>query len=355
MVVPRGWSFAYKQRSPEQEALIAAPTATGTRFKAGAFLLFMAWLTICFSLWHSVRHYKPRNRGVINRSVGLIRSIPLRFLLLLPLLLSVVAYQALISFDFSWSVIKADGPVPVIYGWGYGAQLAIVLVQALYGFVNPNEDKELIRQRRVRGVETDRELGITRRPAWWRRVRGEHLVGFREQLIKNVKEVGQVHGTGRREEGDMERAIRENMRDEARDDEAGYGIELQNVRGTRSPSMANSAAPSIKSSTRRQSALRPEVGDRMDSGTSDRVLGIASRLLFPDPDEAERQAREAEAERARRLAYIQEDGPSPPPYSDYASQRSGNHRPQSESRSNSVGTINSITSPPTQIRSMLDI
>lgn len=354
MVVPRGWSFAYKQRSAEQMAAIAAPTATSVRFKAGAFLLFLAWCCICFSLWHSIRHYKPRNRGVFNRGVGLVRSMPLRFMLLLPLLLSVIAYQALISFDFSWSVIKADGPVPIIYGWGYGAQLAIVLVQCIYGFSNPNEDKELIRQRRVRGLETDQELGIVRRPAWWRRVRGEHLVGFREQLLKNVKEVGQVHGTGRREEGEMERDIRENMRQEARDDEAGYGIELQNVRGIRSNSNSNSAAPSIRSNnTRRQSAIRPEAGERMDSSSTNRVLGIASRLLFPDPDEAERDRREAEAERARRLAYIQEDGPSPPPYSDNFSQRSVQR--SADSRSNSVGTINSITSPPTQVRSMLDI
>jgi hypothetical protein len=355
MVIPRGWSFAYKQRSPEQEAAIAAPTATSVRFKAGAFLLFLAWLTICFSLWHSIRHYKPRNRGVFNRSVGLVRSTPLRFMLLLPLNLAVIAYQALISFDFSWSVIKKDGPVPIIYGWGYGAQLAIIIVQCIYGFASPNEDKELIRQRRVRGDETDRELGIVRKPAWWQRVRGDHLLSFRDQLLKNVQEVGQGHGTGRREEGEMERNIRENMRDEARDDEAGYGIELQNVRGTRSNSNSNSAAPSIKSSTRRQSAGRPELGERMDSATANRVLGMASRLLFPDPDEVDRQNREAEAERARRLAYIQEDGPSPPPYSDHASMRSASHRSPSDSRSNSVGTINSITAPPTQVRSMLDI
>lgn len=356
MVVPRGWTFAYKQRSPEQSAAICEPTATSVRFKAGAFLLFLAWCTIFFSLWHSVRHYKPRNRGVFNRSVGLIRSIPFRFLLLLPLSLSVIAYQALISFDFSYSVIKADGPVPIIYGWGYGAQLAIILVQAIYGFASPNEDKELIRQRRVRGDETDRELGIVRKPAWWQRVRGDHLLGFRDQLLKNVNEMGPVQGTGRREEGEMERHIRENARTDARDDdEAGYGIELQNVRGnTRSMSHSNSVAPSIRSSTRRESAVRPELGERMDSATANRVLGMASKLLFPDPDEVARQDREAEAERARRLAFLTEDGPSPPPYSDSASQRSPAQRPL-DSRSNSVGTLNSITAPPTQIRSMLDI
>lgn len=348
MVIPRNWTFAYHQRSVEQELSIAAPAATGPRFKAGAFFLVLAWLTICFSLWHSIRHYKPRNRGVFNRSVGLIRAMPLRFILLMPLSASVIGYQVLISFDFRWSVMKVDGPVPIIYGWGYGAQLAILLVQVAYGLASPNEDKELIRQRRVRGDATDRELGIVRKPAWWRRVKGEHIVGsFRDRLLKNVQEVGQGVHVGRREEGEMERNIRENMADEARDDEAGYGIELRNVRrNSINPREDRAGARNI----RRESTGRPEPGERMDSATSSRVLGIASKVLFPDPDEVQRADREAEAERARRLAYIQGEGPSPPPYRDNNQQR-----PHSQSRSNSVGTLNSITAPPTQVRSMLDI
>jgi hypothetical protein len=349
MVIPRNWNFAFKQRSEEQEAAFAAPGATGPRFKAGAFFLFLAWCTTAFSLWHSIRHYKPRNRGVVNRSIGLIRSMPFRFVLILPLGLSMVAYQALIAFDFRWSVIKANGPLPIIYGWGYGAQLAILFIQAIYGFASPNEDKDLIRQRRERGIATDRELGIIRKPEWWRRVKGEHIVGtFRDRLLKNVHEVGQGQGTGRRAEGEMERIIREDMRGTAMEDGDGQGIELRNVRkGEINPRIDRAGARSI----RRPSAGEPEPGERMDPASRDRVLNIASKILFPDPEEVERRDRETEAERARRLAFITDDGTSPPPsYKDHNSQTSA-----SQSRSNSVGTINSITSPPVQVRSMLDL
>lgn len=354
MVVPRDWTFAYKQRSPEQMAAIAVPNATGARFKAAAFLLLAAWCTIFFSMWHSIKHYKPRNRGIFNRIGGLITSLPLRFVLLLPLSLGLVAYQVLISFDFQWSIIKADGPVAIIYGWGYGIQLAILIVQVAYGFASPNEDKELIRQRRIRGDAADRELGLVKKPAWWRRVKGEHLTGtFRDKLLKNVREVGQAQthgqGVGRREEGDMERAMREQMEAEARDDE---GIEMRTYRGKREHNPREDRA-GVRNVNRQDANRQPTVDplnplQPLDPAAANRIVNRASGLLFPDPDDVERRDREAEAERARRLAYIQEDGP-PPPYKD------GNTITESLGRTDSTGTISSVNAPPMQIRSMLDI
>jgi hypothetical protein len=325
------------------------------RFKIGAFFLVAAWLTICFSLRHSIKHYKPRNRGIINRTFGLFQAMPLRFLLTVPLSLSVIAYQVLISFDYEYSLMRADGPVGIIYGWGYGAQLVILWVQIAYGLASPNEDKELIRQRRVRGDTLDRDLGIVRRPAWWRRVKGEHLVGsFRDKLLRNVQEVGQGKGAavGRREEGDMERNIREDMQREARDEDGGY--EMRNYgsnRGEQNPRVDRAGVGSLGRKISATSAgADPE---------SHRALTVASGLLFPDPDETQRREREAEAERQRRLAFIQEDGPPPPSYYDSAHDRgrtnNSSGRPGSSERSNSTATVQSINAPPTQIRSMLDI
>lgn len=322
------------------------------RFKVAAFFLFAAWLTICFSLRHSIKHYKPRNRGLINRAFGLIQTIPLRFLLLLPLCLSVIAYQALIAFQFKWSVAKADGPIGVIYGWGYGAQLVMLLIQVAYGWASPNEDRELIRQRRVRGENLDRELGLVRRPAWWRRVKGEHIVGtFRDKLTRNVQEVGQGKGTGRRAEGEMERNIRENMEGEAREDD--YGIEMRNY-GNRAEHNPRVDRAGVNNLNRQRST-----GSLGVDPESDHVLQMASSVLFPDPDETQRREREAEAERKRRVAFLQEDGPPPPSYYDTAYDRGrtapGGRRPGSSERSNSTGTVNSISAPPTQVRSMLDL
>lgn len=329
-------------------AAIAAPTATSIRFKVGAFFLFAAWCLILFSLRHSVKHYKPRNRGIINRSVGLIQAIPLRFMLILPLLLGVIAYQALIAWDFDMSVIKADGPVGIIYGWGYGAQLVILFVQIAYGYASPNEDKELMKQRRVRGDNLDRELGLVHRPAWWRRVKGEHLVGtFRDKLLRNVQEVGGGHGTGRREEGDMERYIREEGRRNAHPDDEDYGIELNTVgRREHNPRVDRAGANDLH--------RQPSTTTFRTDEESQRMLRMASEALFPNAEETERRDREAEAERARRLAYLTESGP-PPAYSDNDRTPSGARRPATSERSNSTGTANSITSPPTQIRSMLDL
>ncbi|KAL6852876.1 hypothetical protein ACO1O0_007424 [Amphichorda felina] len=350
LVVPRSWTFVQKQRSPEQEAAVTEPTATSVRFKVAAFFLIAAWITTCFSLYHSVKHYKPRNRGLFNRAFGLIRAIPLRFILIVPLNLAVIIYQTLIAFNYQYSLIRADGPVGIIYGWGYGAQLAILLVQVAYGWASPNEDKELVRQRRVRGDDLDRELGLVKRPAWWRRVKGEHLVGsVRDKLVRNVHEIGQKRNIGRRAEGDMERHIREDMEGVAYDED---GFEMRNYasQGEYNPRVDRAGVGKLNH-------RRSEISLGADP-ESDRVLQLASGILFPDLDETRRREREAEAERQRRVAFLQEDGPPPPSYYDNVPDRgrtTSGTRPGSSQRSNSTGTINSINVPATKVRSMLDI
>lgn len=137
----------------------------------------------------------------------------------------------------------------------------------------------------------------------------------------------------------MERHIRENMRDEARDEDG--DIELPNLRKNGYNPREDRAGVS---NIRRKSAVGPDGEERLDRATTDRVINLASNILFPNPEEVEKRDREAELERARRIAYLQEDGPAPPSYSE-----------QQRSRRTSNGTLNSVNAPPTQVRSMLDL
>ncbi|KAM5341676.1 hypothetical protein ACJ41O_014707 [Fusarium nematophilum] len=350
LIVPRSWKFPQYQRSEEQTISRAIPAATGPRFKAAAFCLFIAWLTIVFSLRHSIKHYRPRNRGVFNRAVGLTRAIPLRFYLIIPLTLSTIAYQAFISWEFKYSIVKYNGNVPIIFAWGYGPPLLIILIQIIYGFVNPNEDKELIRQRHERGELINRELGIVNKPAWWRRVRGDHLLSFKDKLIRNVNEVGGGRATGRRVEAAAEQHAREEAWANARNDE---DIEMNHMHrpldATNNPRIDRAGVSAVRTQTQ-QSFIAPYAG-KNERRRQERAMQAAASVLFPNSQATER---------ARREADLALDGPPPPPYTD-AQERgrsrtaSSGGRPGSNGRSNSTETTNSLTAPPQQVRSMLDI
>lgn len=322
LVVPRSWKFVPRQRSTEQEDEWARPGSTDGRFKAAGFCLFVCWLTIVFSLRHSVKHYKPRNRGVFNRGLGFIRAVPLRLALIIVLCLGTIAYQEFIAWDYDMSVVKAKGPVAIIYGWGYGPSLLIMMVQIAYGWASPNEDRELLRQRRQRGETLDRELGIVHKPAWWKRVRGDHLLSYKDKLTRQVQEVGGRRGVGRRDMGEMENYIREDGLQHARDDD---GIELSPM----SPS-ADVDNPRIDRAGAKTKPTNNAVTAADDAG-----LG----LMLPNTTDLERQ---------RRIAYLTEDGP--PPYSDQQ-RRTASGRSGSTSTNGSA----SMSAQPQQIRSMLDI
>lgn len=323
------------QRSPEQTAAIAIPAATSARFKAGAFCLVITWSTIVFSMRHSIYHYKPRNRGVFNRTAGFVRAIPLRFVLTIPLCLALVAYQILISFDFTFSVMRYGGIVPVIFAWGYGPSLLILFVQIAYGFASPNEDKALIAQRRQRGDLIDRELGIVKKPAWWRRVRGEHLYSLRDKISRNVNEVGGLRGISARFDDEAEHDTRLGFdRVTARHD----GIEMDSL-------------PRDEHNPRTD---RAGVGNMASTAEPLRHLGKSERRQTVQSVSGVRFHNDADAERARWVAELSEDGP--PPYRHDGRGRSARQgRPGSEQRDDSSSTTNSTAAPAQQVRSMLDV
>jgi hypothetical protein len=203
MLIPRSWTNIQSQSSPEQTRDFAEPTATDIRWKLAALFNFFGWLTIVFSLRHSIKYYKPRNRGLLNRMIGFVKSAPNRFLLTIPLCLVMVGYEAACAFKFDISPLKLHPKLGYMYGLGWGPIAAIFLVQEIAGFWNPNEDRELIHQRRVRDQEIDVEMGIVKKPHWWSRLHGDPSISVHDSIARNVREVG----GGRPTTTSLERAI----------------------------------------------------------------------------------------------------------------------------------------------------
>jgi hypothetical protein len=204
MVVPRSWSAIERQRDPDQARLQAEPVATDARFKVAAFFLFGGWLTTVFSLQHSIKHYKPRNRGLFNRLFGIFRYIPPKVLFTLPLSLLMVGYEAACAFDFSISPLNYRTSLAAMYGLGWAPIALIFVVYEVAGYMDPNEDRELLRQRRIRGIEADQEIGITKKPHWWSRLHGENRpMNVHDRIAQNVGEIG----GGRATTKNLERSI----------------------------------------------------------------------------------------------------------------------------------------------------
>lgn len=339
MVVPRNWGNIELQRTPEQTAAKAAPSATDARFKAAAFMLFVCWLIIAYHLRHSIKHYRERNRGLINRAVGFIKFTPYRFQLIIPIALFVVAFQALSAWVFEYGVFAMHGDYVSLFVGGYAPSLLILLVQIVAGLFNPNEDKELIRQRRVRGAEHDRELGIAQKPAWWRRNQHETM---RERIARNVREVGGGRATASNLEGMIENRVREA--------ESTSNIEMGEMN---SPTSATGARPAVSPLTGRSDRIR-----------SDRTMQQVAGLLFPGAENTGMTPERL----TERTSYLSESGPPPPPYTGgtdgqqrgrlWSNESGGNNvasRPLTAERSASANTTHSTAGPPQQIRSMLDV
>ncbi|RYP80741.1 hypothetical protein DL770_006105 [Monosporascus sp. CRB-9-2] len=333
MVIPRNWEPIIRQRSPQQTIEQAEPTATDGRFKAAAFILVICWGTIIVSIWHSIRHYEPRNRGWFNRTIGFLGYMPFRFALEIPLLLALIAYQILCSFRFRLSPLNAeDTNYVAMYLGGYTPSLLILIIQIIDGFMRPNEDRELIRQRRMRGEEINRELGIAKKPAWWRRVNGQLPPdNMADQVLRNVREVGGGRPTARHVEVLAEQRAAQVREGQTGPGRSGATIEMNELR----------RANSVASSMRARGAPPPPYTLYTGKSTQrkeERIVQAAAGMLFPNsttPPAGEDRARASEGEMAETQ-----------------------QRPEASERSRSIGSTGSglsTTGPPQQIRSMLDI
>ncbi|KAI0160131.1 hypothetical protein GGR57DRAFT_456474 [Xylariaceae sp. FL1272] len=323
VIIPRNWGQIELQRSPSQLEQEARPSATDVRFKIAPFFLFVGWLTILVSLWHSIRHYEERNRGWLNRITGFFNYVPIRFLLMLPISLGGIAYQALSAWDFDVSPLKDRTNLVALYVGGYVPSLLLILIQCAAGFLRPNEDKELIRQRRERGNQLDQELGITHKPAWWRRMNGNQgPQNMGDQVLRNVQEV-----TGRRERAAVAERRAAHAEATEADNSGGNNnsIEMSSIPRTTSLAGRGSAPPPY---------APPAYTGRSDRRRNERTQEMVASLLFPHANNTtpvEQRGRESEAAPSSTL------------------------RPAANLRTPSTASGVSMSGPPQQIRSMLDV
>lgn len=302
--------------------------ATDIRFKLAGFMLVICFCTIFVSLWHSIRHYEPRNRGWWDQAIGFVGYMPFRFVLELPLLLALVAYQILCSFHFRLSPLDAeDTNLAAMYVGGYLPTLLILIIQIIDGFVRDNEDRELIRQRRERGDQINRELGITAKPAWWRRINGQFRSdNMADQVLRNVQEVGGGRPTARQVEHLAEMRAAEPDPEVTGPGRSGNIIEMNEMR------RANSVASSARGAP--PPPYTPYSG-KSDQRKNDQAMQAAAALLFPN---------------AAPPTAVESRGRNPAEEQTQVSQRPG-----TSERSRSAASGASLTGPPQQVRSMLDI
>ncbi|PGH12376.1 hypothetical protein AJ79_04324 [Helicocarpus griseus UAMH5409] len=210
MVIPRSWNAIQKQRSDSQTIDVAKPSATDPRIKAGSIIAVVCLLVICYSLLHSIYRYIERPTSRLRYMTFYISSAPLKFILCIILAGVRVGFGVASAFTWDISPVKYDGHVGWLYGLGYTPALLILVVLNIWGFIDPNEDRALIAQRRERGRSIDAELGIEpgkRKPAWWRRLRPDHQHGYGGDPNSRLKALTTEVGGGRPTQKNLENSL----------------------------------------------------------------------------------------------------------------------------------------------------
>jgi len=196
-----------------------------------------------------------------------------------------IGYGAACAFDFSISPLKVDANLGFMYGLGWGPIAMIILIHEIWGYVDPNEDRELIRQRRVRGAEIDQEMGITKKPHWWSRLNGENrTMNMNDHIARNVSEIGGGRATTRNlersiEMGNMPASKRRDSNKPAANIEAvrlaanllfpaHTGMEETQERFTDHPEPGRGRTVSSAAADETSSTTRARTSDRSDSNHS---------------------------------------------------------------------------------------
>lgn len=90
-----------------------------------------------------------------------------------------------------------------MYGLGYGPTFLVIVVFEVWGYLDPNEDRALLKMRAERGRSIDAELGIQKKPHWWSRMTGDHHLSTEQRLKNMTSEIGGGRPTAR----NLERSI----------------------------------------------------------------------------------------------------------------------------------------------------
>jgi hypothetical protein len=164
--------------------------ATDGRFKAGSIFAALAYFVIIYDLRHNLHHYKPHHPGIWKSFDNFLAHTPARLFFAILVLGIKVAYTIASAWIWDISVMKYDVQPAWPYSLGYGTSLLILIIFNVWGFIDRNEDLELMDQRRARGRATDAELGIVKKPAWWNRARVEHYLTDEQRLRNMTTEIG---------------------------------------------------------------------------------------------------------------------------------------------------------------------
>lgn len=190
MVIPRSWSAIDDQSSLHQQITLAEPMATDVRFKAGSLFAALAYFVIIYDVRHNLHYYRPHAPGIWKSFDNFLTHTPARLFFAILVLGIKIAYTIASAWVWDISVMKYDVQPAWPYGLGYGPSLLIIIIFNIWGYIDPNEDLDLIEQRRARGRAVDTELGIVKKPAWWNRARGDRYLTDEQRLRNMTTEIG---------------------------------------------------------------------------------------------------------------------------------------------------------------------
>jgi Protein of unknown function (DUF2434) len=280
----------------------AKPAASDARFKVAAFSGVIAWCIIVHCLRHNLHYYKPKQHGPWQSFNGFLHYTPIKFMLVLPLMLVKLGYSIASSFEYTLNPMNINVNIGYMYGLGYAPILLILLILEIAGYFDGNEDKMLITQRRNRGRQIDNEIGIVKKPNWWSKM------SHNDSMQENLR----------------------NMDAELAGRVSGRAVEMDNL------------APTSTVRDRSRSGPRgpKKSGNEDNFMNSPSYINHAAKLLFPAGPST------PAADGAKDLREGRKAEPNV---------RTEQLRNQSKDSEASVSTLGSLAGQPQKIKSMLDI
>ncbi|OCK82425.1 hypothetical protein K432DRAFT_349054 [Lepidopterella palustris CBS 459.81] len=217
MVIPRSWSPLEEQNDKDQQEFVARPSGTDTREKAGAIMAALAWFAICFSLHHSLYYYKPRASGLWNKINSFCLHCPTKLFLSIAVLSVRIAYALASAWEWNISIFKYNVDLGWPFGLGFGTTLVIIFILEIAGYLEENEDKIIIDQRRERGRSVNQELGLVNKPSWWSKAQGDRHLDDEQRLRNLTTEIGGGRPTARHVTANVELGNMRTLRNRSRD------------------------------------------------------------------------------------------------------------------------------------------
>jgi len=106
-----------------------------------------------------------------------------------------LGYAVASSWIFEISIMKYDVVATWPFVLGYTPCLLLLIIFNIWGFIDSNEDQQLMRQRIERGRAADAVLGLTNKPSWWSKMRGDNHLDDLSRL-RNLVEVDPTEKKG---------------------------------------------------------------------------------------------------------------------------------------------------------------